>query len=509
MKKMAVSLWVAVWICLLTLLSASASQSPSIVQVSISQDSNLLTVFLTGMTDTARQPCTVGSQSLMPAASGSATDSQCQVYTTVLFDTSTSIPEGLRQSALDLLNGMIESKADNDAYQLVTFGDQVSVLQAYTTDRYDLAHAAGSIQFTGQQSKLYDAVYQNLSHPQAQDGTPTLYRIIVISDGIDDTATGITGEELMLHLEDGNVPVDVVVIGDTQSESKELSALARLSAGRCFSLSDSSQSQTVAQALSLDAYSYLQFALPSALLDGAVRQITIGGIQTDVRFPAIAQSTPAASTQPIPTPTLSLEMPFSSLPIPSFEGQLSPYLILGIVVAVLLLVVVLLLLHRRSTARTRACQPPEQPLQNPPPYKLSRDEATVYIPDGVYHTIQLRNTKTPEQVWNLPVTDTLTLGRAEHCEIQLSNPSVSREQCKIAVQDGSVMLIPLECTNRTICNGRPITAPWPLQSGDILKFGHEVLQVEAIQVVGAAGDAMLWNQQDVDKTEAIFRENTK
>ena len=63
---------------------------------------------------------------------------------------------------------------------------------------------------------------------------PCYYRTIVITDGIDDTAGGVTKEELYLRLRDDTYPIDVVAVSKTKQgePEKELAALTRMSRGR-------------------------------------------------------------------------------------------------------------------------------------------------------------------------------------------------------------------------------------------------------------------------------------
>lgn len=478
----------------------------------------MLTVFVAGMTDVDPQTCTVGNRTLTPAASGSVTGGDCRIYTTVLFDVSTSVPKALRQTALNCLETVIVEKSAYDAVRLATFGEQVTVLQDYTTDRYDLVEACRTIQFSAQQSRLYDAVYQSLSHGQVQEELPALFRTIVISDGIDDTTDGITAEELLLELQDGYYPVDVVAISPTQTENRELAAIARVSGGRYTTLTAEDDPASAAQSLSLDGYSYVQMPVPQVLLDGTVRQISVGGAQANVMFPAVAQ-TPDVSRTPEPSSILDTvresSVPASSAPKTPLPKSTSSFWsdhgikLAGMGGVIVILILLAVLLGRRSSRKQSAPPTPAEPDPEPSPAVRLGDEATVHITDEVCYTIQLRDVRSLERVWNLPLTDTLTIGRAEHCQVRLTDRSVSREQCKLAVQNGGVMLIPLTTTNRTICNGNSITEPWPLQPGDLLKFGHEFLRVEAIQSMGVAGSAIPWGQPDADKTETLFRENTK
>ena len=118
----------------------------------------------------------------------------------------------MREKIMALIELLIAGISKNEQYRLVAFGEQLSVLQDFTSDRYDLAVAAEKMEFTGMQSKIYDAVYNTIPKIQPIDGNPCYYRTILITDGIDDTASGITKEELYLRLQAEHYPVDVIAV---------------------------------------------------------------------------------------------------------------------------------------------------------------------------------------------------------------------------------------------------------------------------------------------------------
>ena len=94
--------------------------------------------------------------------SGSLADMGVTVQTQLLVDVSTSMPAPLRDKVLAVMDALIASIPPGEQYQLAAIGEQVSVLQPFTSDRYDLAVGASKIAFNGQESRIYDAVYNTL-----------------------------------------------------------------------------------------------------------------------------------------------------------------------------------------------------------------------------------------------------------------------------------------------------------------------------------------------------------
>ena len=89
------------------------------------------------------------------------------------------------------------------------------------------------------------------------------------------------------------------------------------------------------------------------------------------------------------------------------------------------------------------------------------------------------------KTWNLPVKGELIIGRAQHAHVMLDDGSVAREQCKIVIDGANLAVVNLSNTNKTILNGNRISGMVPLQSGDTLTLGRDVLRVDYIQSLTA------------------------
>lgn len=447
------------------------------------------TIFLDAPLSADGVSCKVSNQPAQVVGSGAVSAGDMTVKTTVLVDISTSIPTAMRGRVLDALDKLIEQKSANDQFKLVTFAQEETVLCDFTGDRYDLGKAAEGIVFNGQWSMIYDAIYNTVPAARTQEDSLTLYRTIVVTDGVDLTKIGVTMEELFLRLQDERYPVDVLAVsGSAQSTpNKELSGIARISGGRYCPLDPSTDLEGLGQALGVENCFYLQVQVPEQLLDGSVRQVDIaaGGesISLDVKFPAVyvqPEPTPEPSAEPEPTPTPAPEPAPTPPPAadPTFLEQYGTFLIpaAAAAAAVLAAAVVLAL---RGGRKNKPSASPEEAIPPAGPRKDIKPE-TIPFTGGAEYTVKLSAPRHPGREWVLSVTGEALIGRADHCDLQLEEGTVSREQCKLVAGEGGLEVVHLG-SNRTLVNGVKVSQSCPLNSGDLLALGREQLRVDYIQ----------------------------
>jgi hypothetical protein len=488
-------------------------------------------VFVTGDLSTENLSVKVSNRPAAVTAGGSVTDRGITVRTAVLLDISTSMPPAIRDIVRVCIDSLIEHITANEQFKIVTFAEQLTVLRDFTSDRYDLADAAGKIEFTGQQSKIYDAIYNTIPEVRPIDGEPCYYRTIVITDGVDDTASGVTKEELYLKLQSDTYPIDVVAVSKAKQAEpeKELSALTRMSGGRYVNLYPEVDASGLSSALAVNGVCWLRAEIPASLLDGSTRQVDISdgsnSVQFDVKvsvFDAPAAETPeptpestetaAAATAgepgnveaPIP-PTES--EPESSKSFMTLFGDYTPVVFIGAgVLLIILTAVIVAVAVTRGKKKKRS--ETEANGQSAAADELYR-EKTEYIgdvnADGSQFTVKLSSFNNPSKNWTLPVIGELIIGRDEHCAIQLDDKSVSREQCKIVIGNSGLAVVHLSRTNKTSLNGVDVTTGSPLRSGDTLKFGREVLHMDYIRSLGVAPPPREPEKSSSgNKTESIF-----
>ncbi len=71
----------------------------------------------------------------------------------------------------------------------------------------------------------------------------------------------------------------------------------------------------------------------------------------------------------------------------------------------------------------------------------------------------------------------LTIGRERTCEVRIADPLVSRQHCRITLEDGEIRLTDLGSRNTTMVNGKPVSA-CVLDVGDEIVIGQITLAVD-------------------------------
>lgn len=486
-----------------------AETEAKIMQVYISEQT--LTVFVDmGLLPDALR-CSVSSQNAEITATGSLSDDNALIKTTILLDGSTSMPNAIRNGVIATLKELVGQKSANEEFKLVVFGTELKTIHEFSSDRYDLASAIEQIMFDGNQSKIYDAIYNTIPPIASFDEKPTFYRTIAITDGADNAASGITKEELFLKLQNEHYPIDIVAVSNNEkAEDKELSAIVRMSGGKYHSLNPDTDIAALAQNLNVNEMFYLEARIPTALLDGAIRQIDIGDgvykMSVDIKIPVysapwtepptqseetlVVETTapPATSAPTIPPPTTESEIQNS---IATIFGDYTIAIFIGAGIALIGLIAVIAIVSAAKGKKKK--NETDAGGGNGSGRGNEREKTefanTEYVGDedvsSAQYTIKLSNLNNPSQNWTLPISGEILIGRADHCLIRFDDISVSREQCKIVVQGSGIAVIPcLEATNKTILNGSSIAVSLPLQSGDTLKFGRISLRIDYIQSVG-------------------------
>jgi len=485
----------------------------------------------------------ISNQTAPVADSGSLKEKNILVRTTVLLDISASIPEVSRDKVVSFLDKLIAGLSGNEEVRIGVFGEEITILQDFTSDRYDLDKAADEVQFNDQKSRIYDAVYNTIPSLTPVDDEPCYYRTIVISDGVDHTDIGITKEELFIKLQTETYPIDVVSVSETEQseQEKELSALMRISGGRYVNIHPDADVSSLLTILAVDNVFWIRAEIPGALLDGSMRQVDISdgysNIQFDKKIPIYTVSgsdetdVPVINT-PIEDSDKNPEVldrdeedeeaedePQKSSIMTAF-GEHTP-IILTIIGALLLIIIATVIILLVSHFSKKKRETPAVPIQSAYPREENDYDKTVnvfdsgateitgdiYNPPGARVIVKLSSPNNPGQSWMLTVSGELKIGRSDHCEIRFEDKSVSHEQCKIVEWNGGLAVVHLSRTNKTLLNGANVESSAPIKMGDMLRFGREALQIDFIQ--SQQPEYNQYNQNamhggDIDTTASIF-----
>ena len=474
--------------------SVSLAANTSVLLQGCTWEENI-DVFVSGEFETNDIQFEVSKQAAEVTDSGLLADKGVTIRTTILLDISTSMPQNMRPKVKEYIDYCIEKLGLNEELRIITFGNEMVVLQDFTSDRYDLSRVTPKIEFNGQQSMIYDAIYNSIPDIQPIDGNPCFYRTIIITDGVDKSTTGITKEELYLKLQQSTYPIEVIAVSENgqNGSEKELSALTRISNGRYINFQ--SESNLEQSLLGVDNIVWIRAKLPNDLLDGSTRQINISdgvnSLQFDFKVPMFnvapsdepeeseAPSEGAGDSQPENTELTSSEEITPSMPVPqpqkseSNSDTIIIIAIAGVVATVIIMLVVILILRNRKKSKA--------------PNKKGKEATT--ITDGGAETevlsggttVRLRKIDDPNKVWEVQLSEPIMVGRDKSCQIFIDEGSVSRQQCVLyTTSDGTAMIENKSKSNVTQVNKVKLDNPQSLNEGDQIKCGRIILVVDSI-----------------------------
>ncbi len=449
---------------------------------------------------------------------GFVSEGNVHVRTTILLDISTSMPYNTRLMVLEFIETIIKELNSYEELRLVTFGDKINIIQDFSSDRYDLDKAADVIKYDGQESKIFDAIYNTIPEISTVDDDPCFYRTIVITDGVDLAAQGITKEELFLRLQSDTYPIDAVCVSKSKpnNENKDLAALTRISNGRYFDIYPESDTFALVSDISVSDYFWVRTEVPVFLLDGSTRQIDVSDGKIEVSFdmkmsvvdaPPVESKVPEVVESKVESTVFKVKSE-PSVPVEDSTGSISTttliIIIAGVGVAAIAAIIIIALFKKKK-------QPTDNTnrftSQNPvtPPNGIDETELISDYGNDEQFAIRISNTANPSESWIINVTSDVIIGRAVGCAIRLDEKSVSREQCKISLRRTGLVLANISGSNPTKLNGTTVSGEMLLHPADNIHFGRITLRVDYIQKIGKESPSP--HQDNVRRsgeTESIF-----
>lgn len=485
-------------------------------------DEQDMDLFMSGEFDRQGLDIKVSNKETEIINSGFLSEANITVRTTVLVDISTSMPLHVRDKVLEFLECEIKELAKNEELKIVVFDGKTNVLQDFTSDRYDLSNAIKEIEFNGKQSAVYDALYNTIPQLGAENGAPVFYRTVLITDGVDSAAQGVTKEELLMQIRSETYPIDVISVHSKapKTPNKELSVLSRISGGRYFDIYPEADASVCVSGISVNDFFWIRVKVPASLLDGSTRQVDVsdgnGLLTFDIKVSVVNTPVPeSVSVSPsvsvsaeLPVTEESKESPSNQADEPEVTLALSGVVVAAIVAvvaaALVAIIVIVVAVDKRKrdgkgkTGRKISIESADD----------TNGETELYdeVFAGENYKIKLSARNDPSMSWTLTIDRNMLIGRSENCAIRLDDKSVSREQCKIVVENAGIVAVNLSRSNLTKINGTRINDKALLHPGDVIGCGRVSLRVDLIQKLSAEMPCHVDSVSDSDRgyTESIF-----
>jgi len=498
-----------VFSCLVPL-CAYATEKPAIVSYMDGEDQIVLYInHASGKVTTASAK--IGQTPCEQVTMKSVLSEDIQVKTLFIIDTSKSIPVAQRKLFVSFLEGMIDEKAENDSFAIATYGKTLTYVCDYTMDRWELIKALESLEFKLQSTYLYDIVEEAVEKINKEKKEEEYHRIILFTDGAENSKNGITKEELYLKLQE--TPYEIDTIGsktkDNAAELKELYALSRMTGGSQFAFTKDSDVKAMTAQLGKINDCYQIIAVPDpSFLDGSLRNMTItlnngATITSDIRMPVISEklenelkkkeeqeANKKAEEEEAKRQAAELEKKKQE------EKERTQLIIViaagvcGLAAIVVLIVVAIKLNGSRKTKKDKYADfmlPDDINLDGTQilaagDESIDLDATQVLVSQMKVHRIRLTDLAEAKNTFEKPLNRPVVVGRSrEQSDIVVDyDKSVSGKHCSIEEVREGIFIKDLKSSNHTYLNGTMVTDAVRIKDGDILKVGKTTFKAEIV-----------------------------
>ncbi len=222
--------------------------------------------------------------------------------TLLLVDNSSSM-SGYKDKIKTILTRLVWNHQPQERFSLVVFGEDTTVLIDFTDNYDDVRAAIENMTYYDRGTYLRNILYDEIK-AMNDDGEGDFNRIVIFSDGTDESRLGITYEELTDLVKSDMYKCPIYTIGchyePTAGDLDKLFALSRRSSSPYFAIDDYKNVEQIADGIREDDRNirFFKFSLPEELMDGGQKTIDLHLVfeEEDIMFAHSTQA-PVASAE--------------------------------------------------------------------------------------------------------------------------------------------------------------------------------------------------------------------
>ena len=431
-------------------------------------------------------------------------DDGTTIKTLVLVDNSVKSIDDSQSLFSEFLESYAADKSSIEQVAIAVFGENITSIIDYTDDYYSLINAIRSLTYGQQSTLLTDVLYEIVDGIGSQNDLD-YHRIILLTDGVEDEAIGITREELFDKLIEFPIPIYVLgckVDGNT-SELESVFSLSRKTGAKSYILNDVEKKLEIAEELKKDEdILKISLTLDIQLLDGSEKAVKLSNGQSsatiDIRMPQaelkIKQEKPKEEA-PKTVNEKEINVPQaenvtvedeSEKDISIFEFIKSNWFyftIGGGILLILIIVLVIVLCKKKkdgsSDKRNDFYQMPAPDLDSDATLKVNyapdvEEGATVHLWESRAVYVTLKDIKRPDMVFRTMINGSITIGRSPSKNLLVIDydKTISGQHCVITHRDGMFYILDSGSSNGTFVNNEKIIGEKNIKNNDIITVGQ-------------------------------------
>ena len=541
MKRTLHALISVIWLMMIAAPGARAASDPQILQWRLDPDGNRLTLYVRHADGAAVKGVRIGGMSVADAEIA-RNASETTLVTWILFDNATSMPEGVRAKAEDVLTTLLGERGHGETYNFCAFADRLNVQLRDSASFADLKKKIDGLEYDARRVSVADALEEVLTEESRRTGTEFV-RIVIFSAG-DDSVSVETATENLRESPVSNIPVYVIGCADGADNGglSQLYALAERTCARYWNISDIGASD-IAKIMRWEEIPLkASLTIPESLRTGTAQEIEVTFSDGSVaRSEVIAENvggdigdtpqeigdtsdapqeigdtddtpqengdtgnTPQENGGNAPQSGISDTSQESGSNAPQGigdtgdtpqesgdnapqenddiggveQGDGSGFIALCAVLVLGLVGGGAFLAFRRKNG-DKAVSADADPLSVSAGQTFSDSGESGAFSADDSRTLCLQDADSPERRFTAPLRGRVTIGRSEDNAISLSyDKSISRSHCEVYIQNEKLWIRDSNSSGGTYLNGERIANARELRNGAILRLGHVSYKVE-------------------------------
>lgn len=418
-------------------------------------------------------------------------------YETIFLIDSSKSMKNFSDEINTFLAECIDKKRENEYYSIGIFSSKnmPEYIIADENDQYALEKSLDKLSYEFDSTYIYDNLINTIENLNSSD-EPIYRRIVLITDGNENSARGITIDDVTEKLTSDPVPVYTVTLQNSQKTNienlKNIARLSRKSNASEMRIVDGGDAVKPASVLSESAQKTQCISIipDSSLLDGSVKALEISdgssSLTCDIRL-AMAEATESQ------TELTEVSEPDTETEITSVEtaperqpSKLGPKIIIAIAAAAAAVVcIIIIIIFLVKDKKKKSASASTVPLANNDDTMIisgRSGQTEILIDDdrSSVNTVILRDSVNSVRTFEAALSgEGAIIGRSsDFSNVVIDyDKSVSRKHCRIFLKNGQVHIEDLSSGNKTYLNGVEVTSPTVLNNTDEIKIGRTKLKV--------------------------------
>lgn len=415
--------------------------------------------------------------------------------TIFLIDSSKSM-QNFSDEIKSFLSECIDKKRDNEYYSIGVFaeGNFPEYITICETNQYTLEKSLDKISYEYGSTYIYDNLVNAIGNLYSDDEA-VYKRIVLLTDGNENSATGITIDDVIEKINENPVPIYTVTLQTSDKKNianlKNIARLARKSSAEDIRISDGGDAIKPVEILidSAQNVDCINIIPDTPLLDGSIKAIEISDgsvtVKSDIRL-AMADTihTNTETTQEITVEESAVITEFETSN-KSTSVEIKP--LIAIIAAIVAIVCIIIIIIFAVKSKKEINEYNEAvPLANNDDTVIiggRSGQTEILIGDEVsdkQRSVILRDAADSMRTFEVQLTSSGTIiGRSsDFSNIVIDyDKSVSRKHCRIFLKNGQAHIEDLSSGNKTYLNNVEIASPTALNNSDEIKIGRTRLKV--------------------------------